>query len=176
MRRGDPALPAQRRLLRRSGAALLALLTLGVVATALSRMALYAERFGGTTLRLYVMVFELWLAVVVVLVAVVWLRGRASGCRGRCSRPRPGCCWGSRSSGPDAAVARYDVERFERTGEVDTAYLASLSADAVPALLDLPAPERSTGSLGGVTPRRPLVRGQRVAAAGGRAAGGLSGC
>jgi hypothetical protein len=39
---------------------------------------------------------------------------------------------------PDAYIARRDVDRYERTGKVDLAYLGSLSADAVPALMKLP--------------------------------------
>ena len=35
---------------------------------------------------------------------------------------------------PDAYIARHNLDRFAETGKVDTAYLAGLSADAVPAL------------------------------------------
>jgi Domain of unknown function (DUF4173) len=46
-------------------------------------------------------------------------------------------------AGPDAVVARWDVERYEHTGRIDVYYLADLSEDAVPALADLPEPVRS---------------------------------
>ncbi len=147
VRRSDPAVPRQRHLLR-GGGGLLALLTLGVVASAVSRMLLYADRFGGTTLRLYVIVFELWLAVVVVLVAVVWLAGRSDRLPRAVLATAAWLLLALAVVGPEAVVARYDVERFERTGLVDTAYLASLSADAVPALRDLPSPERSAALAG----------------------------
>ncbi len=150
VRRADPAAVLQRRLLRVGGGAL-ALLTLGVVATAVSRMALYADRFGATTLRLYVVVFELWLAVVVVLVAVSWLRGRSDRLPRAVLATAAWVLLALAAVGPDAAVARYDVERFGRTGVVDTAYLATLSADAVPVLLHLTEPER-TAALRGRAP------------------------
>ena len=150
VRRSDPAVPSQRRLLR-GGGGLLALLTLGVVASAVSRMVLYADRFGGTTLRLYVIVFELWLAVVVVLVAVVWLAGRADRLPRAVLATAAWLLLALAAAGPEAVVARYDVERLERTGLVDSSYLATLSADAVPALLDLPADERAV-ALGGREP------------------------
>ena len=35
---------------------------------------------------------------------------------------------------PDRRIAEWNVDRFERTGNVDTRYLGSLSADAIPAL------------------------------------------
>lgn len=44
---------------------------------------------------------------------------------------------------PDARIAERNVERFAATGELDLGYLAGLSADAVPALQELPDPERS---------------------------------
>ncbi len=111
-------------------------------------MALYADRFGGTTLRLYVVVFELWLALVVVLVAAAWLRGRAEGLPRAVLATAAWLLLALAAAGPDAVVARYDVDRLARTGLVDTAYLAGLSADAVPALLALPEPERSQALAG----------------------------
>jgi hypothetical protein len=39
---------------------------------------------------------------------------------------------------PDAYIARHNVARFEQNGRIDTAYLANLSPDAVPALVRLP--------------------------------------
>ena len=142
VRRSEPAVTRQRRLLQ-GGGGLLSLLALGVVASALSRMALYADRFGGTTMRLYVVVFELWLAVVVVLVALTWLRGRADRLPRAVLATAAWVLLGLGAVGPDAVVARYAVDRFERTDAVDTTYLSTLSADAVPALRDLPEPERS---------------------------------
>ena len=39
---------------------------------------------------------------------------------------------------PDAYIADRNVIRYEQTGRIDLAYLASLSPDAVPALVRLP--------------------------------------
>jgi hypothetical protein len=44
---------------------------------------------------------------------------------------------------PDALIAAHNVERFEQTGKIDIFVLQNLSADAVPALAELPEPERS---------------------------------
>jgi uncharacterized protein DUF4153 len=43
---------------------------------------------------------------------------------------------------PERFVAENNVARFTLTGKIDTYYLSDLSADAVPALLELPAPHR----------------------------------
>jgi len=142
VRRSEPTMTRQRRLLQ-AGGGLLSLLALGVIASALSRMALYADRFGGTTMRLYVVVFELWLAVVVGLVALTWLLGRADRLPRAVLATAAWVLLALAAVGPDAVVARYAVDRFERTDLVDTSYLSSLSADSVPALLDLPEPERT---------------------------------
>jgi hypothetical protein len=39
---------------------------------------------------------------------------------------------------PDRRIAERNVERYEKTGDVDVYYLTELSADAVPALAELP--------------------------------------
>ena len=41
-------------------------------------------------------------------------------------------------SDPDRRIADHNVDRFERTGRIDTSLLRNLSADAAPALMRLP--------------------------------------
>jgi two-component system, OmpR family, sensor histidine kinase BaeS len=41
-------------------------------------------------------------------------------------------------SNPDAWIARHNVERYEQTGDVDGAYLRTLSSDAAPVLVKAP--------------------------------------
>ena len=68
---------------------LLCALTLVVVVSALHRMQLYQEAYGFTQARLVVDVFEGWLGVVVLAVAISGLVRGGPGCRG--SRSSPGC-------------------------------------------------------------------------------------
>ena len=49
---------------------------------------------------------------------------------------------------PDRLVASKNVERYKETGQIDLEYLSGLSADAVPALVDLP-PRLQACVLGG---------------------------
>ena len=43
---------------------------------------------------------------------------------------------------PERRIAERNIDRWEATGRIDVYYLADLSADAVPALVQLPLPER----------------------------------
>ncbi|MGH3371833.1 MAG: DUF4153 domain-containing protein [Nocardioidaceae bacterium] len=114
-------------------------LTLVVVASALFRMHVYEEAYGFTRLRVLVSVFEAWVGLVLllVLVAGVRLRGRWV--------PRAAALSGAVTLlalavvNPDGYVAERNVARYLETGKADWYYLAGLSADAVPALRQLPS-------------------------------------
>jgi hypothetical protein len=110
---------------------------LGVMlASATQRMAHYVAEFGLTSMRLCVSAFLLWMAFGLAWFAWTVLRDRAS-------RFTPGVAAagfvmlvGLFAANPDAVVVHVNAERFDRTGQFDARYAASLSADAVPALLD----------------------------------------
>lgn len=120
----------------------LCLLTLVVLASALHRLGLYEEAYGFTRLRLAVHALLLFGGALFVLVLAALASGRRD--------------WLARATvvlaalaalafwvgDPDRRIAAHNVERYEDTGRIDTYYLSKLSADAVPALLGLPAPLR----------------------------------
>ena len=121
--------------------AILCLLTLLVVGSALRRMALYQEAFGYTTLRVAVDLFEIWLGLVVLAVLVslftptrrwlgrtVLLAGVAMTIIGTVGNT-------------SAWVAERNIERYEATGDLDAFYLQRLPADAVPAIEASSLPE-----------------------------------
>ena len=100
---------------------LLCALTLVVVVSALHRMQLYQEAYGFTQARLVVDVFEGWLGVVVLAVAVAglvrwgtWVPRFAlvTGVVG---------LLGIAAINPDAWIARHNIERYEETGKLDVA-------------------------------------------------------
>jgi len=122
--------------------AVLCAMTLVVLASALHRLGLYEEAFGFTRLRLAVHAL-LWFAGALFVLVIAAL---ASGRRDLLARATVLLCalaalafW---VSDPDRWIATHNVERYERTGRIDTGYLAGLSADAVPALVRLPWPQR----------------------------------
>jgi hypothetical protein len=138
---------AHRRLMGFGGGTLLVLaLLLGV--SALRRLWLYQDASGWTVTRLNAGAFEIWVAIVLVGVAVGWALRRPD--------LLPRFLVGSAAlgllamglAGPDALVAAANVERFEQVQKIDTEYLSRLSADAVPALYRLPEPERSCALAG----------------------------
>lgn len=113
-------------------------LTLLIVVVAVRRLDLYEDEFGLTMLRLYSEVFAYWIAVVFVLLGL-----QVAGV----GRRRSWFLFASAVAGllalvalnavnPEATVVRHNVERADRSGRFDPAYLADLSDDAVPALVD----------------------------------------
>jgi hypothetical protein len=126
------------RLWMRVSLGLLCALTLVVVVSALYRMSLYQDAYGFTQARLVADVFEGWLGVVVVAIAVsgltpwrAWVPRFAlvSGVLG---------LLGIAAINPDAWIARQNLDRYETTGKLDVDFVLSLSADAVPTLMTLP--------------------------------------
>jgi hypothetical protein len=133
---------------RRAPLAVLAVLTLGIVATALGRSWLYQQAYGFTVLRLLVVVCEVWLGIGFVLVLVAVLRRRRA--EGLVVTGAV-LLLGLALADPERIVAELDVARYAATGSIDVEYLSTLSADAAPALDALPEPLRSC-ALGDRTP------------------------
>ena len=132
--RKAPATTQRDRLMVRLMLGTLCLLTLGVVASALWRMHLYQQAYGFTSLRLFVDGFELWLGLIVIGV-LVSLRSLSTRWLGRAAVLSAATLLiGLTVTNPDAWVARHNIERFESSGRLDAAYLASLSDDAVPTI------------------------------------------
>jgi hypothetical protein len=122
---------------------LLCALTLVVVAVALRRLYLYEEAYGWTRLRLWVHAFELWMGLLIVLIAIAGIRLKAAWL------PRAFAASGAVGLlalgllNPDGFIATRNVDHFRHAGKADLTYLSGLSADAVPALDRLPEPQRS---------------------------------
>jgi hypothetical protein len=126
------------RLLLRALLGALCVMALVVVVSAMHRMSLYEEAFGFTRLRVAVQAVEIGLGAVLVLVLVAGVRMSGAWLPRATVAVAALVLLGLTALDPDAYIARRDVDRYERTGKVDLAYLGSLSADAVPALMKLP--------------------------------------
>jgi hypothetical protein len=114
-------------------------LTLLIVATAVRRLVLYEHAYGLTMLRLYSLLFAIWIGAALALFA-----GEISGLGGRRSwfpAAAGGCALAILVAlnvlNPEAAVARHNLTRSNTSVPVDAGYLADLSDDAVPTLAAL---------------------------------------
>jgi hypothetical protein len=118
-------------------------LVLAITASAFQRLRLYHASYGLTESRFYAMVLLIWIGAMLFWLAATVLRGR-----------RNSFAFGALASGlatvallfvinPDAVIARVNVARMASAAapvRFDVAYATSLSADAVPVLIDaLPA-------------------------------------
>ncbi|MFL5919617.1 MAG: DUF4153 domain-containing protein [Gaiellaceae bacterium] len=130
-----------RRAFRLLAASLLALLGV-VMASALERMRLYMNEYGLTELRLYATGVILWLAVVCIWFAVTVLRGKRHAFAVGALVTGFAATFALNLINPDALIARTNITR----PAVDVPYIANLSDDAVPTLVDqiwtLPAAQR----------------------------------
>lgn len=117
---------------------ILMMLVLVIVASAFTRLNIYEQAYGFTVLRILVQAFIIWLAAV-----FMWLGYKII----KNVEDRP-FIFGIFLSvvaffvvfnvfNPDAFVARKNINQFAQTGGLDTKYLSTLSADAVPELIPL---------------------------------------
>ena len=132
------------RLVLRALLGALCLLTLVILASALHRLRLYEDAYGLTRARLSAEAAALWLGGAFVFVVAAGVVRRV---RGRFAQLAVGGTAVSliafSIADPDRLVAERNVAHWRETGRIDVAYLAGLSADAVPALDRLPEPLRS---------------------------------
>jgi hypothetical protein len=142
---GRYAVPRSRReeRTRRGLLAALCVLTLIVLASAFHRLSLYESAFGSTPARLTARATIVWVGGLFLLVLVAGATRRVT------LLPRTAVLFtalallGFGLIRPDAVVAAANVQRFAETGRLDVSLLGSLSADAAPALTELPPEVRA---------------------------------
>lgn len=122
----------------------LAVLTLVIVGSAMSRMWAYQQAYGFTVLRVLVSACEIWLGVIYLPVLAAGVRLHA----GWLPRAIVGTAVASllaiAALDPERFIAERNIDRWQTTGRIDVDYLGRLSADAAPALDRLPEPLRSS--------------------------------
>ena len=135
----DPGGAAAQRLFRWLASVQIALL-LVIMASAFQRMRLYQREFGLTEQRLYPTAFMAWLAVVFAWFVWTVLRGRRERFAFGALGAGYALVLGLNLLNPDALIVRTNLARAGAGRSFDAAYAASLSADALPPLLEgLPA-------------------------------------
>ncbi|MFD3686070.1 DUF4153 domain-containing protein [Nocardiopsis sp. NPDC058631] len=139
-----PSRPAAVRTLRNVLLGLLCVLTLVILASAMMRLQLYIDAYGLTRLRISAEAWIAWSAGVfglVVAAGVLNTLGRPAAWLPRVTTALAGVALAVFAYGnPDLRIAEshHDLE----SAQVDTWYLRYLSADALPALLELEGDDR----------------------------------
>jgi hypothetical protein len=116
----------------------LCLLTIVVLISALRKLGLYETAFGSTRLRLVAHDWLLYLGALLVLLIALGATSRTALLPRAVVALSAVAAIAFVASNPDARVSQRNVERLAQTGQLDTVYLTSLSADAVPGLADMP--------------------------------------
>ncbi|GAB3451813.1 DUF4153 domain-containing protein [Actinophytocola sediminis] len=120
----------------------LSVLSLVLVASALSRMWTYQQAYGFTVLRLLVEACELWLGVVFVLVLVSLVRLRPAWLPRALVGAAAAALLALVALNPERFVADRNIDRAEHGLPLDVDYLGYFSADVVPAIARLPETTR----------------------------------
>ncbi len=106
---------------------------LAILASSFQRLWLYEEAYGYSELRLFSHAFTVPLAILFGLFVVkLWRNHEASWWLWRSFGASMVALIVMNLANPDATIARLNLDRYERTGKLDVAYLVSLSPDAVP--------------------------------------------
>jgi len=104
-----------------------------IMASAFTRLSLYEEAYGFTTLRLYSHAFIVLLAIVFCLLLYkIYKDKRENAFAFRVFISIVLFLTVMNFLNPDAFIARRNIERFAITGKLDIYYLSHLSSDAVP--------------------------------------------
>lgn len=119
-----------------SGMGLLLVVLVGVILfSAYQRLVLYESAYGFTRLRAYTNVFMIWLGVLLAVVVLLDLLRKERGFALAMVLAVIGFSVTLTSMNVDGFIARQNITRAVNGEELDVAYLASLSTDAVPGLV-----------------------------------------
>jgi hypothetical protein len=117
-------------------AGIMVVLLFVVVASALQRMYLYQQEFGLTELRLYTTIFMVWISVVLLWFVLTVMRARRDRFAFGALLAGFAAIFAINVMNPDALIASTNIGRMEDGKRFDAYYLTTLSADAVPVLVE----------------------------------------
>jgi hypothetical protein len=125
--------PTQRRVFTALGVGLVALVFV-MLLSAFYRLTLYEEAYGFSRLRTYTHIFMIWLALLLLVVVILDLLQRQRTFALAAILALIGFSMSLILFNVDAFIANHNVQRAVEGQDLDVAYLASLSSDAVPTL------------------------------------------
>jgi len=124
----------QRRTFSGLGIGMVALVAV-ILVSAFQRLLLYEAAFGFTRLRMYTHIFMIWLGVLLVAVVVLEILRRERLFAALALLASLGFAASLALVNVDGAIVHQNVSRAAAGKDLDVPYLASLSTDAVPALV-----------------------------------------
>lgn len=120
-----------------------------ILFSAFSRLSLYEQTYGFTTIRLYSHAFMIWIGFALLLLSIhIWKNGRQQSLAFQIFCTVVLFFFAMNALNPDVFIAKKNIARYHETGKVDIDYLSRLSDDALPytvALLDDPNDEVRKG-------------------------------
>ena len=114
----------------------LVLFVLVMLVSALKRLALYEAAYGFSRMRAYPHVFMVWLGALLIAVVVLEFLQKRRAFAPAMAFAILGFAVSLNLLNVDAFIVRQNIERSRGGAELDMAYLATLSTDAIPALVD----------------------------------------
>lgn len=117
---------------------ILVLQVIAILVSAFTRLSLYENAYGFTEIRLYSHVFMVWIGVVLLLLSFhIWKSGKSTDFYFYTFWMVAGFLFVMNVINPDVFIAKKNLERYQTTGQLDAAYLATLSGDALPYTIHL---------------------------------------
>ena len=113
-------------------------LSIVIVISALFRMYTYQQAYSFTGERIFVMAFELMLGTIFVFILAAGIRWRGAWIPRLTAALAVVMLLGLAVLNPEDYAARRNIDRYQESGKIDAWYLRALSADATPALSELP--------------------------------------
>jgi len=126
--------PARQKIFSAFGLALLALVAVMLV-SAYQRLVLYESAYGFTRLRTYTHIFMIWVAVLLAVVVLLDLFQRQRAFALAALLVSLGFALSLTLLNVDAFIFQRNLTRFEQGQTLDVGYLATISPDAVPAIV-----------------------------------------
>lgn len=111
-------------------------LVLVILVSAFQRLSLYESAYGFSSLRTYSHVFIIWLGLLLIARVVIEVLGRQRAFINLALLAAVGFALTLNLLNVDGFIVQRNIQRAEQGEELDVSYLANLSTDAVPALVD----------------------------------------
>lgn len=121
----------------------LCVLSIVIVWSALSRLNLYVNTYGLSRERFAVFMLEIFLGIMFILMLLAGVQMKAPWLSRAVFGVGVVMLLGAAMMNPERWIAQHNIDRYKAGEKIDLYYLSALTADAVPALVNLPEDARN---------------------------------